>query len=144
MPVFDKVSMPFIDIYDYKTNEYYGREFFSITPDTEMALLEMINSTTAPKYFVLRQATVFPSSNRYIPPDYYRKQSRNGIIHAVFRDANSKLWTPANIYVSFDLETKGNQVGDIYQFDNAEYSNIVINYIKILPQGGSPPNPETA
>ena len=77
-------------------------------------------------------------------PPGARREGRDEAVHAVFRDANSKLWTPANIYVSFDLETKGNQVGDIYQFDNAEYSNIVINYIKILPQGGSPPNPETA
>ena len=140
--MFDKVAMPLIDIYNNKTNKYYGRIAFVITPDTETALLEMINNTRAPQYLVLHQVTVFPSSNRYIPPDYYRKESRNGIIHAEFRDANSKLWTPANIFVSFDVETKGIQAGDVYHSENAEYSNIVINNIKILPQGGSPLSPE--
>jgi len=141
--VFDKVSTPLVDIFDKQTNEYYGRVIFDITPDNETVLLDMINNARAPKYLVLHHATVFPSSNRYIPPEYYRKQSRNGIIHAEFRDANSKLWTPANIYVSFDVETKGIQAGDVYHSENAEYSNIVINNIKILPQGGSPLNPET-
>ena len=40
--MFDKVSMPFIDIYDNKTNEYYGRVTFTNSPASDSALLGMM------------------------------------------------------------------------------------------------------
>ena len=138
MPMFDRVATPRIDIYDSRTNEYYGRVTFSITPDVEHAILEMINNSTPPKSIMLQDVTFFPSSSRYVPPGLFVKYPRNGIIRAEFRDANSRLWMPADVYISFDAQARGNLSGDKYHFDSLEYSNIAIQDTRVLPQGGSP------
>lgn len=138
MYVFDKVVTPRIDIYNGTTNEYLGRAIFSITPSVESALLGMINNATIPKSIVLQDVTFFPSSSRYVPPGVFVKYPRNGIIHAEFRDANSKLWIPVDIYMNFDAQARGNISGDKYHFDSVEYTNIEIQDTRILPQGGSP------
>ena len=141
--MFDKISTPRIDIYDNKTNEYYGRVTFAITPASERALLGMVNNASAPGSIVLQDVTFFPASSRYVPPGLFEKYSRNGIIRAEFRDKDSKLWMPVDIYVTLDAQAKGNLADDKYHFDVVEYSNIVIQNIRVLPQGGSPANPES-
>lgn len=137
--MFDKVEVPRIDVYDRTTNEYYGRVTFPVTPSVESALLGMINYATIPKSIVLQDATFLPSSSRYVPPGLFVKYPRNGIIRAEFRDANSRLWIPADIYINYDAQARGNLSGDRYHFDSFEYTDIGIQDIKILPQGGSPP-----
>lgn len=139
MPVFDRVVLPRVDIYDRATNEYLGRATFPVTPSVESALLGMINSAAIPISIMLQDVTFLPASSRYVPPGIFIKYPRNGIIRAQFRDANSKLWLPADIYFTFDAQARGNVAGDKYHFDSLEYTNIVIQDTKILPQGGSPP-----
>ena len=136
--MFDKVALPRIDIYDNKTNEYFGRVTFPVTSNVENALLGMINTAQSPESFVVQDATFFPSSSNYVPPVLFVKYPRNVIIEALFRDANSKLWTPADIYGSLDAQARGYISGDIYHFDNIEYSNINIRDMRGLPQGGCP------
>jgi len=137
--MFDRVVAPRIDIYDRATNEYLGRATFPVTPSVESALLGMINNAAIPRSIMLEDVTFLPSSSRYVPPGVFLKFPRNGIIRAEFRDANSKLWIPADIYFTFDAQARGNAAGDKYHFDSLEYTNIGIQNIKILPQGGSPP-----
>ena len=138
MPVFDKVATPRIDIYDNKTNEYYGRVVYNPNSNSESALLGMINQAKVPESVVVQDVTFFPSSSRYVPPGLFQKYPRNAIIRAEFRDADSKLWMPADIYVSLSARTRGNLSGDKYHFDSIEYSDFVLRDIRILPQGGSP------
>ena len=141
--MFDKVSMPYIDIYDNKTNEYYGRVTFSNSPASDAALLGMVNNASSPGSILVRDATFLPASSRYVPPGIFEKYSRNGIIRAEFRDKDSKLWMAAEIYVTLDAQAKGYQEGDNYHFDVIEYSKIDIKNIRVLPQGESPANPES-
>lgn len=136
--MFDRVATPRVDIYDRETNEYYGRATFALTLSVENALLNMINHARNPESIVLQDVTFFPSSSRYVPPGVFEKYARNGIIRAEFRDADSKLWMPADIYISFDAQARGNQLGDLYHFDSVEYTNIAIQGTRVLPQGGSP------
>ena len=138
MSVFDRVAMPRIDIYDSKTNEFFGRVTFPVTSSVENAILGMINNAQSPGSFVVQDATFLPSSSSYVPPGIFTKYSRNAIIRAEFRDANSKLWMPADIYVSLDALGRGNIVEDKYHFDSLEYSNIHIQDMRVLPEGGSP------
>ena len=138
MCVFDRVVAPRIDIYDIATNEYFGRATFPVTPSVENALLGIINNATIPRSIVLQDVTFLPSSSRYVPPGLFVKYPRNGIVRAEFRDADSKLWVPADIYINFDAQARGNISGDKYHFDSVEYTNIGIQDTKILPQGGSP------
>ena len=138
MRMFDRVATPRIDIYDRTSNEYLGRAVFPVTPDVQSALLGMINNAIIPESIVLQDVTFLPSSSSYIPPGVFLKFPRNGIIRAEFRDANSKLWFPADIYLTFDAQARGNVSGDKYHFDSLQYTNIDIQDTKILPQGGSP------
>lgn len=138
MCVFDRVVTPRIDIYNGTTDEYLGSAIFSVTPSVESALLGMVNNATIPKSIVLQDVTFFPSSSRYVPPGVFVKYPRNGIIHAEFRDADSRLWIPVDIYINFDSQARGNLSGDKYHFDSVEYTNIGIQDTKIFPQGGSP------
>lgn len=137
--MFDRVATPRIYIYDGKTNEYYGRATFAVTPSVENALLGMVNSATVPQSIVLLNVTFYPASSEYVPPGALNTLRRNGVIHVELRDANSKLWTHVEIYLSFDSRTRGNISGDKYHFDSVEYTNIKIQDIKIFPQGGTPP-----
>lgn len=137
--MFDQVVTPRIYIYDGKTNEYYGRATFSVNPSVESALLGMLNSATVPNSIVLQNVTFYPASSEYVPPGVFTTLPRDGVIHAEFRDAHSKLWTHVEIYLSFDSRARGNISGDKYHFDSVEYTNIKIQDIKIFPQGGTPP-----
>ena len=136
--MFDRVATPRIDIYDDKTNEYLGRVTFPVTPSVEDAFLNMVNNSRSPASFVVQDATFFPSSSNYDPPEIFKKYSRNAIIRAEFRDENSELWMPADIYVGLDALGRCNTLDDKYHFDTLEYSNIDIRDVRILPQGGSP------
>ncbi|MET0016913.1 hypothetical protein [Oscillibacter sp.] len=136
--MFDRVVAPRIDIYDRATNEYFGRATFPVTPSVESALLGMINNAVIPRSIVLQDVTFLPSSSRYVPPGLFVKYPRNGVVRAEFRDADSRLWVPADIYINFDAQARGNISGDKYHFDSVEYTNIGIQDTKILPQGGSP------
>jgi len=85
---------------------------------------------------VLQNVTFFPASSDYVPPGAFETLPRNGVFHAEFRDADSRLWFPADIYLNFDSRTRGNLSGDKYYFDSVEYTNIKLQDTKILPQGG--------
>jgi len=138
MCVFDRVESPRVDIYNGITNEYLGRATFPVNQSVENALLGMLNSATIPRSIVLQDVTFFPSSSSYVPPGVFLKYPRIGVFHAEFRDADSKLWIPAEIDTTFDAQTRGNISGDKYHFDSVEYTDIKLQDTKILPQGGSP------
>lgn len=136
--MFDRVATPRIDLYNGITNEYQGRATFPVNPSVESGFLGMINSATIPESIVLQNVTFFPSSSSYVPPGPFVTLPRKAVFHAEFRDADSKLWFPADIFFSFDSKTRGNIAGDKYHFDSVDYTNIKLQDIKIFPQGQSP------
>lgn len=135
--MFDRVTAPHIELYDGQTNEYLGRATFALTPEVERALLKMVNNLGEPDSTVLRDVYFFPASSSYVPPGMYDKERRNGIIRAEFRDADSNLWMPVDLYIRFDSQTRGNYLGDRYHFRSVGYSDIVVQDIRVLPQGTS-------
>lgn len=135
MPLFDRVTAPRIDIYGGKTNEYYGKATFPVTTNFQDSLLQIVNYGKTPKQIILQDVVFLPASSEYIPPGLFEKVRRNGIIRAAFRDADSHLWTPADIYISFDTQARGNLLNDQYQFDSIVYTDIVVKDVRFLPQG---------
>ena len=133
--MFDKVETPRIDIYDSKTNEYYGRATFPVTTNVEDGLLQIVNYGGTPEQIILLDVTFLPASSKYSPPRLFEKVRRNGVIRAAFRDADSHLWTIVDIYINFDSQARGNLLGDKYHFDSIAYTNIVVQNIRFLPQG---------
>ena len=66
--MFDRVAALRIDIFDDKTNEYYGRETFPVTTNVEDSLLQIVNYGGTPKQIILQDVTFLPASSNYIPP----------------------------------------------------------------------------
>lgn len=133
--MYDRVAEPRIDIYDGKTNEYYGRSIFPVTTDIENGLLQIVNYEGIPEVMLFHDDTFLPATSGYVPPGLFEKVRRNGIVHATFRDANSHLWVPMEIYMNFDSQVRGNLLGDKYHFDSVVYTDIAVQDVKILPQG---------
>lgn len=135
MLMYDRVAAPRVDIYDGITNEYYGRSIFPVTASIENSLLQIVNYEGIPKAMVFQDATFLPASKDYVPPGLYEKVRRNGIARAAFRDANSHLWVLIEIYMNFDSQVRGNLLDDKYHFDSVEYTDIIVQDVRILPQG---------
>lgn len=132
--MFDRVAAPHVDIYDGVTNEYYGRSIFPVTTDIENSLLQIVNYEGIPKTMLFRDDTFLPAAKDYVPPGLFEKVRRNGIVHATFREANSHLWVPIEIYKNFDSQVRGNLLDDKYHFDSVEYTDIIIQDIRMLLQ----------
>lgn len=135
MLMYDRVAAPRVDIYDGITNEYYGRSIFPVTANIENSLLQIVNYEGIPKAMVFQDATFLPASEGYAPPGLYEKVRRNGIARAAFRDANSHLWVLIEIYMNFDSQVRGNLLDDKYHFDSVEYTDIIVQDVRMLPQG---------
>lgn len=133
--MFDRVAAPRVDIYDGITNEYYGRSIFPVTTELENNLLQIVNYEGAPRAMLFQDDTFLPASSSYVPPGLFEKVRRNGIVRATFRDANSQLWVPVEIHMSFDSQVRGNLLGDKYHFDSVVYTGIDVRDVKVLPQG---------
>ena len=50
----------------------------------------------------------------------------------MIRDGASKLWIPLEIYVRLNASGEGRFTGDEYHFDSAEYSNIVVESVRVM------------
>jgi len=66
--VFEKVDTPRINIYDSKTNEYYGRANFPVTTDVEDSLLQIVNYGRTPEQIILQDITFLSASSKFVPP----------------------------------------------------------------------------
>nr|WP_312940260.1 hypothetical protein [Oscillibacter sp.] len=133
--MYDRVATPIIDIYDGKTNEYYGSSIFPVTTEIENSLLQIVNYEGTPRAMLFQDDTFLPASSSYVPPGLFEKVRRNGIVRASFRDANSYLWVPIEIYMNFDSQVRGNLLDDKYHFDSVVYTDIDVQDVKVLPRG---------
>ncbi|WP_312943116.1 hypothetical protein [Oscillibacter sp.] len=135
--MFDRVEISHIDIYDGKTNEYYGKSIFHDNTDVEKGLLQIVNYKGKPKAMLFQNVTFLPTSNNYVPPEVFEKTRRNAIVHSALRDANSRLWVPADIHMNFDSQVRGKLLGDKYNFSSVEYTDIIVEDVKLFSQGRS-------
>ncbi len=52
----------------------------------------------------------------------------------MLRDENSKLWIPIEIYARFNVLGRGQPTEDEYYFESVEYSDIVIEGMKVMSE----------
>ncbi|MGE4277510.1 MAG: hypothetical protein AB7E30_10105 [Lawsonibacter sp.] len=129
--MFDKMADVHIDIYEGTTNEYLGSNNFALTPQVERILLDIINYHIVPKSITLTDVNFYQASSEYKPPKLYEEQKRRGVIHAKVRDSASKTWMDVDIYITFNVRTRGNVLGDQYHFDSVTYSDLDVQEIKL-------------
>lgn len=132
--MFDKVSQPYVEIYDGDTNEYLGRSIFRTTPEVENAILGYARNEDGPNRIVFRNVYFHPTSPEYPMILPFKKRSRRGIFKAMLRDENSKLWIPIEIYARFNVLGRGQPTEDEYYFESVEYSDIVIEGMKVMSE----------
>lgn len=131
--MFDKVSQAYVEIYDGDTNEYLGRSVFRMTPEVENAILRYTRNENMPDRIVFQNVYFHPASPNYAMILPYKKRSRKGVFKAMVRDKNSKLWIPIEIYAKFNVLGRGQPTESEYYFDSVEYSDIVVEGIKMMP-----------
>lgn len=134
--MFDQVGVPNVDVYEGTTGVYMGKSTFHLTPDAEQAFLQIINGMGIPETILLQDVDFFQTSSLYTPPDVYEKYQQIGVVHAEFRDSESGLWIPADIYMRYEAQTSGNSFNNNkYHFDSVVYSNIDVEDVKFIPHG---------
>lgn len=131
--MFDKATQPLVEIYDGITNEYLGRSLFRMTPEAENAILSYARNEKGPDRVVLQDVNFYPVSASYVLPSPYKKYSRRGIFKVMLRDKYSLLWTPVEIYAKFNIMGRAQPEKDKYYFPSLEYSDIVIQGMKVMP-----------
>lgn len=130
--MFDKVAQAYIEIYDGLSNEYLGRALFRLTPEVENAILKYASNEEGPDRLVVQDVDFYPASSNYALLLPFIKRSRKGIFKVMIRDGASKLWIPLEIYVRLNASGEGRFTGDEYHFDSAEYSNIVVESVRVM------------
>lgn len=130
--MFDKVAQAYIEIYDGITNEYLGRALFRLTPEVENAILKYARNEEGPDRLEVQDADFYPASSNYALLLPFIKRSRKGIFKVMVRDGASKLWIPLEIYVKLNASGESRFSGDVYHFDSAEYSDIVVEGVRIM------------
>ena len=132
--MFDKVAQPYVEIYNGETNEYLGRSIFRLTPEVENAFLRYARNENGPDRIVFRNVYFHPTSPGYPMVLPFIKRSRKGTFKALFRDESSKLWIPIEIYARFNVFGRGEPTEGGYYFDSVEYSDIVIEGMKVISE----------
>lgn len=133
--MFDRVGAPNIDVYERISGVYLGKTVFRLTPDVEQALLQIVNGEGMPKAILLQGVDFFQASDLYVPPNAYERYQQIGVIHAMFRDSETNLWIPTDIYLQYEGQVSEGTFDDMYHFDGVEYSNIEVEDVKFVPHG---------
>lgn len=127
--MFDKVSDPYIEIFDSKTGKYLGRTVFRVTPEVENAILGYIKNEGRPRRVVLQDVYFYPVSPEFITPPPFQKHSYQGILNVMLRDQFSSLWTPMEIQARFNIMERMRPLNNQYYFPSVEFSDIQIKRV---------------
>ncbi|MGE4276840.1 MAG: hypothetical protein AB7E30_06635 [Lawsonibacter sp.] len=124
--MFDKISQPYIEIYDVATDEYLGRAVFKITPEVERAILNYARNEKEPKRVVFQDVYFYPVSADFTMPVPFKKYGYKGVVKVMLRDRYSLLWTPMEIRARFDIMGRAQPTKGQYYFESVEFSDIVV------------------
>ncbi|MEA4933321.1 MAG: hypothetical protein VB071_07045 [Lawsonibacter sp.] len=132
--MYDKVSQPYIEIYDGATNKYLGRAVFKVTSEVEKAILNYARNERQPKRVVLQDVYFYPASSDFIAPLPFQRHSYQGVIKVMLRDRYSELWTPVEIRARFNILERTQPSKEQYHFASVEFSVIVIEGVTAMPK----------
>ena len=129
--MFTKIEDPRIAIYDGKTNKFIGVASFNLTPESENALLKLVNYGVKPSSMILLDIDLYQPDKDYVPPTPYDAYEREGTIYALFTDYGTGEEIPVEIQMKYKARARGNLLGNLYHFDSVEFSDIDIESVKI-------------
>jgi hypothetical protein len=117
-----------MDVYDVETGKLVGNARFKLSPESEKALLDLVNNGKPPKSLLLINEEVFNTPEDYLPPTGSIPVRREGIFRAWFRQDDGNT-VPIEIRLIFDALVRGSRMPNKYFFDSTQYSNIKIESI---------------
>lgn len=130
--MFIEIIQPNVEIYDGETNKFIGEATYVLPPESEQALLDLINNGIAPTSLLLLDENIYRPARDYIPPIPYKKYKRNGIFHAQVIDSLTGERVPVTIHMRYDAIIRGDLTENPYFYDSVEYSNILVDSIDLI------------
>ncbi|MBP1737289.1 MAG: hypothetical protein H6Q60_1170 [Oscillospiraceae bacterium] len=124
--MFVKITDPTMSVYD--SGHLIGTARFTLSPDSEAALLDLVNYGVTPKSLIFLNVDFYQPTEYYNPPHQIEPVKRKGILRAVFTSDTKELST-IEIRFSFDAIPRGIRTGDRYYFDSIGYYNIQVESI---------------
>lgn len=117
-------------VYDSETNELIGSALLDITPETEKALLDLVNNGINPMALTLQNINLYQPTRTYIPPtDPNKIYGRLGYIYASVVDSVTGKSIPVVIQFKFNFKGQGVPMGNVYYFKDAVYDDIQIESV---------------
>lgn len=129
--MFTQIRQPNIVIYNGENNKLIGTASFRLTPESEQALLDLVNYGIDPSSLTLLDIDLYQPDEDYVPPTPYDAYKREGTIYALFTDSTIGMDIPIEIKMKYKARARGNLLGNLYHFESVEFSNIKIEDIKI-------------
>lgn len=132
--MYAKLSNPCVVIFFGNTGELIGTATFTLSDESEKALLNLLNYNEQPSSLTLLDAELHRPSPNYSPPTPSRPYARKGIIkaNALFAHANSKSLVPVEIQLKYNLLVSESETGNVFHFGSVKFDDIVIQSVKII------------
>ncbi|MGE4214207.1 MAG: hypothetical protein AB7E42_05465 [Anaerotignaceae bacterium] len=124
--MYTKIINPRITIFDGDTDEFIGSANFTLTPESEQSLLQLVNYNIIPKSLILLNQKFYQQSTKFDPPTLDHPQYRKGILRIIVASAYGEQ-IPLEIRLRFDAIARGNLSGSQTFFDSVEYYNIGVD-----------------
>jgi hypothetical protein len=127
--MYTKIIDPSIVIYNGYTNEFIGSAKFNLTPESQDALLRLVNYNSIPASLLLMNLNFYQQSTYFDPPVLDQTVPRKGILRViVVNDAGEQI--PMEIRLRYDARARSNVSGSLTFFESAEYNNIEVDSIE--------------
>lgn len=118
-----RIANPNIAIYNGLTNNFIADGRFQFSPESEQAILDLVNYNKVPEKLLLLNLFFYQQSAFFDPPTPDSLAKRKGIIRAIFTNESGEQ-VPMEIRLEYDAIARGNTLGSRYFFDSVEYDNI--------------------
>lgn len=124
--MFDQISNPSIDIYNGINGQFVGEASFTLTEESEKALLQLVNYNVMPEKLTLMNLDFYQPSENYSPPTTTAPIQRASIIRAIFRDSVNGFQVPYEIRMRYLVRARDPGINP-YFFTSVEYTNIIVD-----------------
>lgn len=129
--LFTNITNPTIDVYNIETGKLVGNAKFELPPESEAALLQLVNYGKQPKSLLLINEEFFNTPEDYVPPSGSVPEKPKGAFRGYFRQSDGSI-SHIEIWLTYDVLVRGTRLKDKYFFDSAQYNNIHIMSINEL------------
>lgn len=127
--MFNQIENRTIDTFNGINGLFVGDARFDLTPESEKALLNLVNYNIKPKTLTLLNLDFYQPSENYSPPNIYDPIQRTGIIRAIFVDSVNGFQVPYEIRIRY-LARAREAGNNPYFFASVDWTDIVVDSVQ--------------